>query len=81
DRIRRGSFLDVDSWGAYKLSDFESMYSEKGRPPVSPVVLIVILILQYIERLTDRAVANNLRFRLDWKIGLELDYQGIHPTT
>lgn len=66
-----------------KLSDFESMYSEKGRPPVSPVVLIVILILQYIERLTDRAAANNLRFRLDWKIalGLELDYQGIHPTT
>jgi transposase len=66
-----------------KLADFESMYSEKGRPPVSPVVLIVILILQYIEGLSDRAAASNLRFRLDWKIalGLELDYEGIHPTT
>ena len=66
-----------------KLADFESMYSEKGRPPVSPVVLLVILILQYIERLSDRAAASNLRFRLDWKIalGLELSYEGIHPTT
>ncbi|MCX6128417.1 MAG: transposase [Proteobacteria bacterium] len=66
-----------------KLVDFESMYSEKGRPPVSPVVLLVILILQYIERLSDRAAASNLRFRLDWKIalGLELDFAGIHPTT
>jgi len=66
-----------------KLADFETMYSEKGRPPVSPVVLLVILILQYIEGLSDRAAASNLRFRLDWKIalGLELDYEGIHPTT
>jgi len=50
---------------------------------VSPVVLLVVLILQYLERLSDRAAANNLRFRLDWKIalGLELDYEGIHPTT
>ena len=66
-----------------KLADFEAMYSEKGRPPVSPVVLLVILILQYIEGLSDRAAASNLRFRLDWKIalGLELDYEGIHSTT
>ena len=66
-----------------KLSDFESIYSEKGRPPISPIVLLVILILQYIERLSDRAAASNFRFRLDWKIalGLELDCEGIHAQT
>jgi len=39
--------------------------------------------MQYLERLSDRAAAQNLRYRLDWKIafGLELDFNGIHPTT
>lgn len=66
-----------------QLLDFENMYSEGGRPPVSPKVLVLVLILQYLERLSDRAAAHNLRYRLDWKIalGIELDYAGIHPTT
>jgi len=66
-----------------KVADFEEMYSEGGRPPVSPRLLILVLIMQYIERLSDRAAAANLRYRLDWKIafGLELDFAGIHPTT
>ncbi len=65
------------------ITDFEVMYSEGGRPPVSPKVMILILILQYLERLSDRAAAHNLRYRLDWKIalGLELDFKGIHPTS
>lgn len=66
-----------------QLADFEDMYSEGGRPPVSPKVMVLILILQYLERLSDRAAAHNLRYRLDWKIalGLEMDFKGIHPTT
>ena len=66
-----------------RLADFEDMYHEGGRPPISPKILILILILQYLERLSDRAAAHNLRYRLDWKIalGLELDFKGIHPTT
>lgn len=65
------------------IIDFEEMYREGGRPPVSPRILILVLIMQYIERLSDRAAAANLRYRLDWKIafGLELDFAGIHPTT
>jgi len=65
------------------LADFEDMYGEGGRPPVSPKVMVLILILQYLERLSDRAAAHNLRYRLDWKIalGVELDFKGIHPTT
>lgn len=66
-----------------QLTDFEDMYSEGGRPPVSPKIMLLILILQYLERLSDRAAAHNLRYRLDWKIalGVELDFKGIHPTT
>ena len=66
-----------------KISDFEEMYQEGGRPPISPRILILVLIMQYIERLSDRAAAANLRYRLDWKIAfsLELDFAGIHPTT
>lgn len=65
------------------IEDFEEMYQEGGRPPVSPCLLILVLIMQYIERLSDRAAAANLRYRMDWKIafGLELEFAGIHPTT
>lgn len=65
------------------LNDFEDMYREGGRPPVSPKIMVLILVLQYIERLSDRAAAHNLRYRLDWKIalGVEVDFAGIHPTT
>ena len=38
------------------LKDFEEMYREGGRPPVSPKIMVLILILQYIERLSDRAL-------------------------
>jgi hypothetical protein len=36
-----------------RLEDFEDMYKEGGRPPISPKVLLLVLILQYIERLSD----------------------------
>lgn len=66
-----------------KIEDFEEMYKEGGRPPISPKILLMVLTLQFIERLSDRAAADNLRFRIDWKIalGVELDFKGIHPTT
>jgi transposase len=66
-----------------RVEDFESMYKEGGRPPVSPKLLILVLIMQYIERLSDRAAAANLRYRIDWKIafGLDLDFKGINHTT
>lgn len=66
-----------------RVEDFEGMYNEGGRNPVSPKTLLLVLIMQYLEGLSDRAAALNLRYRLDWKIafGLELDFEGIHPTT
>lgn len=64
-------------------SDFEDMYKDGGRPPVSPRLLILVLLMQFLEGLSDRAASRNLKFRLDWKIAFELavDFSGIHPTT
>jgi len=66
-----------------QVEDFESMYKAGGRPPISPKVLILVLIMQYIERLSDRSAAENLRYRIDWKIafGLELEFKGINHST
>jgi len=66
-----------------KDSDFESMYKDGGRPPISPRILILTLLMQFLERLPDRAACRNLKFRLDWKIafGLPMEFEGIHPTT
>lgn len=65
-----------------KDSDFEDMYKGGGRPPVSPRILLLTLLMQFLERLPDRAASHNLKFRLDWKIAFELplDFAGIHPT-
>jgi transposase len=66
-----------------KDTDFEQMYKDGGRPPVSPRILVLTSIMQYIEGLSDRAAAKNVKFRLDWKIAFDLpvDFEGFHPTT
>ncbi|MFH1729766.1 MAG: transposase [Pseudomonadota bacterium] len=56
-------------------TDFEQMYKEGGRPPVSPRLLMCVTILQFLEKLPDRQTIQNLIFRLDWKIALELDLE------
>ena len=62
------------------VRDFEGMYKVGGRPPVSPRILLMVTVFQFLEGLSDRAAAFNLRYRIDWKIalGLELDDKGIH---
>ncbi len=42
-----------------KDSDFEAMYKDGGRPPVSPRLLILVLLMQFLERLSDRAAVRN----------------------
>ena len=66
-----------------KDSNFEEMYKGGGRPPISPRVLLLTTIMQYLERLSDRQAAMSLKYRLDWKIafGLPVDFKGIHHTT
>lgn len=66
-----------------KDSDFEEMYKDGGRPPISPRLMILVLLMQFLESLSDRAASRNLKFRLDWKIAFELpiEFAGIHPTS
>ena len=81
----RRSLFYFDEWNSSQnqVGRLWRNVQRRGRPPISPKVLLLVLIMQFIERLSDRAAADNLRFRIDWKISLnlELDFRGIHATT
>jgi transposase len=57
---------------------FAGLFSERGRPALSPGRLALVSVMQFVEGLTDRQAADAVRSRLDWKylIGLELRDQG-----
>ena len=62
----------------YSDDNFNSLFSEKGKPAFCPWRLALITIMQYVEGLTDRQAADAVRGRLDWKyaLGLELTDSG-----
>jgi len=47
--------------------DFLDMYAPEGRPAVNPVVLALVSIFQFLEKLPDRAAAEAAVTRMDWK--------------
>jgi transposase len=55
---------------------------DNGRPAVDPVMLCGVTLLQFMEKVADRAAAEHVVYHLGWKyaLGLELDYEGFHPT-
>ncbi len=57
----------------YSDKDFNSLFSQKGKPAFCPWRLALITIMQYVEGLTDRQAADAVRGRLDWKYALGLD--------
>ena len=53
---------------------FADLYSPEGRPvEVAPWRLALVLVMQYIEGLTDRQAADAVRRCMDWKYALSLD--------
>ena len=60
--------------------DFLDMYADEGRPAVNPVVLALVSTFQFLEKLPDRAAAEAVVMRLDWKYALrqELTWTGFH---
>ena len=60
--------------------DFLDMYATEGRPAVNPVVLAMVSVFQFLEKLPDRAAAEAVVMRLDWKYALrqELTWTGFH---
>ncbi|MFF3847357.1 transposase, partial [Streptomyces sp. NPDC002328] len=53
---------------------FADLFPARGKPACSPGRLAMVLVLQFVEGLTDRQAAEAVRARIDWKyaLGLEL---------
>jgi transposase len=60
--------------------DFADLYADEGRPGINPVILALVTVFQFLEKLPDRMAAQMAVMRLDWKYALrqELDWQGFH---
>lgn len=58
--------------------DFAQLYPRRGQPAFAPWRLALITIMQFLENLSDRAGAEAVRSRIDWKylLGLELADSG-----
>src|SRR5512143_2565503 len=57
--------------------------ADNGRPPIDPVLVLGVTLLQFMEKAPDRQALERLRWHLGWKhaLGLTVDYAGFHPTT
>jgi hypothetical protein len=57
--------------------------ADNGRPPVDPVLVAGVTLLQFMEKAPDRQALERVRLHLGWKqaLGLAVDYAGFHPTT
>ncbi len=64
--------------GLYQDEQFAPLFATRGRPAETPWRLAVIVVLQYVEGLTDRQAADAVRGRIDWKyaLGLPLEDPG-----
>jgi transposase len=86
ERVARAAFPKAnlcmrlyDELGAiYSDPMFAPLFPVRGQPAESPTRLALVLILQFLENLTDRQAADAVRGRIDWKylLGLELTDPG-----
>lgn len=62
----------------FEDEEFADLYPCDGRPGFSPGQLALVPVLQFAEDLSDRAAAQTVRTRIDWKyaLGLELEDTG-----
>ncbi|MEU6974347.1 IS1182 family transposase [Kitasatospora aureofaciens] len=67
-------FSDED----FTVGEFEEMYADLGRPGLSPALLVMVTVLQFLHNLSDRDAAVAVADRISWKyaLGLELEYTG-----
>lgn len=64
----------------YEDSQFAHLFSHAGRPGEAPGFLALVMIMQYMEGLSDEQTADQVRARIDWKyaLGLTIDDAGFH---
>ena len=58
----------------------EALYcAENGRPPIDPVLLCGVTLLQFMEKVADRRASEQVVYHLGWKyaLDLELDYDRV----
>jgi transposase len=75
DLIPEGSVYRLVGDGLYAKyddADYADLYHAEGQPGISPVLLAFVTTFQFLEKLSDRAAANAIRVRLDWKYALHL---------
>lgn len=77
----RDQLLDDDK-ALFRDDDFADLFPQVGQPAAAPARLALVLILQFMEALTDRQAADAVRTRIDWKylLGLPLTDGGFHHT-
>ncbi len=59
--------------GMYQDEQFGALFPVRGQPAETPWRLAIVVVLQYVEGLTDRQAAEAVRGRIDWKYALGLD--------
>ena len=64
----------------YEDKEFVELFSHTGQPALAPWRLMLVMIMQYAENLTDRQAAEAVRGRIDWKyaLGMEMRDAGFH---
>lgn len=62
------------------LADFRALYSQIGRGALCPIILALVTVFQFLERIPDRAAAQWAVLRLDWKYALHVPllWPGFH---
>ena len=56
----------------YNDEEFAELYPDRGQSAIAPWRLTMILIMQFLENLSDRQTADAVRGRIDWKYALSL---------
>jgi IS5 family transposase len=54
-------------------TQFAGLFPSRGKPGLSPAVLMLVVVLQFVEGLSDRQAAHAVAARIDWKYALGLD--------
>ncbi|MEI6297767.1 MAG: transposase, partial [bacterium] len=64
----------------FHYEDFAPLYATTGRGAICPIMLSLVIIFQFLERLPDREAAKMAVVRLDWKYALHqsMGWKGFH---
>ena len=62
----------------FEDSDFANLFPRRGQPAFAPWRLALIIVMQFLENLSDRQAAEAVRSRINWKyaLGLKLTDSG-----